>query len=85
MLPRKNGRMSTSTERMRRLRERRAAGLLPAEGQAPRDAADLLAPAVEESTGRSGDRARLAGPLPALRAVGHPYEFGGRDERLVRG
>jgi hypothetical protein len=41
--------VATSTERMRRLRERRAAGLLPADGQAPRDADDLLAPAVEET------------------------------------
>ena len=39
--------MSTSAERMRRLRERRAAALLPIDGQAPRNAADLLAPAVE--------------------------------------
>jgi hypothetical protein len=41
--------MGTSTERMRRLRERRAAGLLPIEGQAPRPADELLAPAVEET------------------------------------
>lgn len=41
--------MGTSTERMRRLRERRAAGLIPVDGQGPRDADELLAPAVEET------------------------------------
>jgi hypothetical protein len=41
--------MSTSTERMRRLRERRAAGLLPAEGEAPRPEDERLAPALEET------------------------------------
>lgn len=41
--------MSTSAERMRRLRERRAAALIPIEG-APLQAADeLLRPAVEET------------------------------------
>ena len=40
---------TTSAERMRALRARRAAGLTPAEGQAPRDAAELLSPAVEET------------------------------------
>lgn len=34
---------------MRRLRERRAAGLLPVEGQEPRPGDELLAPAVEET------------------------------------
>jgi hypothetical protein len=34
---------------MRRLRERRAAGLIPVEGPAPLALADQLAPAVEES------------------------------------
>jgi hypothetical protein len=34
---------------MRRMRERRAAGLLPVEGQAPRDPDELLLPAVEET------------------------------------
>jgi hypothetical protein len=41
--------MSTSTERMRRLRERRAAGLIPIDGPAPLPADDRLLPAVEES------------------------------------
>ena len=42
--------MSTSTERMRRLRERRAAGLQPPDdGPPPRDADDLVLPAVETS------------------------------------
>jgi hypothetical protein len=39
--------MSTSTERMRRLRERRAAGLLPIDGEPPRPPDELLVPAVE--------------------------------------
>jgi hypothetical protein len=34
---------------MRRLRERRAAALLPVDGQGPRDPAELLLPAVEET------------------------------------
>jgi hypothetical protein len=41
--------MSTSTERMRRLRERRAAGLIPVDGRPPLAEEDRLAPAVEES------------------------------------
>ena len=41
--------MSTSTERMRRLRERRAAALTPIDGDPPRPDDDLLLPAVEES------------------------------------
>jgi hypothetical protein len=41
--------MGTSTERMRRLRERRAAGLLPAEGEPPRPEDERLLPAVEET------------------------------------
>ena len=41
--------MSTSAERMRRLRARRAAGLNPAEGTTLRPAGELLAPAVEET------------------------------------
>jgi hypothetical protein len=41
--------MSTSTDRMRRLRERRAASLQPVEGDPPRPADDLLLPAVEET------------------------------------
>jgi hypothetical protein len=41
--------MSTSAERMRRLRERRAAGLIPIDGEPPRPADELLAPAVEET------------------------------------
>ena len=41
--------MSTSTERMRRLRERRAAALLPIDGQAPRPADELLSPAIAET------------------------------------
>ena len=45
----KIGPMSTSAERMRRLRERRAAGLLPVDGQAPRPPDELLAPAVGET------------------------------------
>jgi hypothetical protein len=44
-----NRRVSTSAERMRRLRERRAAGLLPADGEPPRPADELLAPAVAET------------------------------------
>jgi hypothetical protein len=43
--------MSTSTERMRRMRARRAAGLLPADGQPLRPADELLGPAVEETIG----------------------------------
>jgi hypothetical protein len=34
---------------MRRMRERRAAGLLPIDGQAPRNPDELLLPAVEET------------------------------------
>lgn len=41
--------MSTSTERMRRLRARRAALLEPVDGPPLRDADELLAPAVEET------------------------------------
>jgi hypothetical protein len=41
--------MSTSAERMRRLRERRAAALVPIGGQPPRPADELLGPAVEET------------------------------------
>lgn len=41
--------MSTSADRMRRLRERRAASLGPADGAGLRDAEDLLGPAVEET------------------------------------
>ena len=41
--------MSTSTERMRRLRERRAALIEPGPGAVLRDADELLAPAVEET------------------------------------
>lgn len=56
--------MSTSAERMRRMRARRAAGLLPPEG-APvlRDADDLLLPAVEatvEALGLGGTDAAAA-------------------------
>lgn len=39
--------MSTSAERMRRLRARQVAGLAPAPDRTPRDPADLLTPAVE--------------------------------------
>jgi hypothetical protein len=46
--------MSTSTERMRRLRERRAAALVPIDGQAPRPADELLLPAVNESLNAAG-------------------------------
>jgi hypothetical protein len=41
--------MTTSTERMRRLRERRAAALIPVDGPPPLAEEDRLAPAVEES------------------------------------
>jgi hypothetical protein len=46
-LARKFARMSTSTERMRRLRERRAVALLPVDGAPLRSSDELLAPAVE--------------------------------------
>ncbi len=39
--------MSTSTERMRRLRERKAAALAPVDGPSPLPADEQLAPAVE--------------------------------------
>ena len=42
-----NGCMSTSTERMRRLRERKAAALAPVDGPSPLPADEQLAPAVE--------------------------------------
>lgn len=42
-----SGVMSTSAERMRRLRERRAAGLAPAADRVTGDPDDLLVPAVE--------------------------------------
>ncbi len=51
---------------MRRMRERRAAGLLPVDGQAPRDPDELLLPAVEETlsalqlTGQDTAAAQLA-------------------------
>jgi len=41
--------MSTSTERMRRMRERRAASIEAADPPALRDADDLLVPAVHET------------------------------------
>lgn len=41
--------MSTSAERMRRLRERRTAALIPVDGPTPLPEADQLAPAVEEA------------------------------------
>ncbi len=40
---------SSSTERMRALRARRAASLLPADGQAARDTNELLLPSVDEA------------------------------------
>jgi hypothetical protein len=49
MLTRKISPVSTSTERMRRLRERRAAGLLPVDGEPPRPEDERLLPAVEET------------------------------------
>jgi hypothetical protein len=36
---------------MRRLRQRRAAGLAPADGREPRDPDELIAPAIEETIG----------------------------------
>lgn len=45
----KLGLVSTSAERMRRLRARQAEGLEPAGGRGLRDAAELLSPAVEET------------------------------------
>lgn len=47
--------MSTSAERMRRMRARRAAGLLPPEdGPVLRDADDLLAPTMETTLAALG-------------------------------
>jgi hypothetical protein len=53
-LLRNNARMATSTERMRRLRERRAAGLIPVDGPLPLAEEDRLVPAVEESVAALG-------------------------------
>ena len=44
-----NRRVSTSTERMRRPRERRAAALVPIDGEPPHPGDEGLLPAVEES------------------------------------
>lgn len=58
--------MSTSTERMRALRARRAAAIEPDPSAPLRDADDLLGPAVEETlaaldlAGRDGAAAQLA-------------------------
>lgn len=41
--------MSTSTERMRALRARRAAAIEPAGGRGPRSADELLGPSVEQT------------------------------------
>jgi hypothetical protein len=43
--------MSTSTERMRRLRERRASALIPVDGPSPLPEDEQLAPAVAETIG----------------------------------
>ena len=54
--------MSTSAERMRRLRERRASALIPVDGPSPLPEADPLAPAVEEALEalKLGERDQLA-------------------------
>jgi hypothetical protein len=58
--------MSTSAERMRALRARRVAALIPVDGPSPLPEADQLAPAVEETiealklTGRDAAAAQLA-------------------------
>lgn len=61
--------MSTSTERMRALRERRAAALAPVPGAAPRDPGELLLPAVEQS-------------IEALR-LGEPYQAAAQLARML--
>jgi hypothetical protein len=50
-LGRHNRHMSTSAERMRRLRERRASALIPVDGPCPLPEADQLTPAIEETLG----------------------------------
>lgn len=47
--------MSTSTERMRALRARRAAALLPVDGPPPLPEQDRLLPAVDEALGALDD------------------------------
>jgi hypothetical protein len=63
--------MATSTERMRRLRERQRAGLEPAEVPPLRDADELLAPAVEETLAalKLGDRDAGAAQMARLYAA----------------
>jgi hypothetical protein len=58
-------RMGSSTERMRRLRERRAAALMPVDGPGPQDADTLLVPAVEQTLQalQLGERGAAAGAL----------------------
>jgi hypothetical protein len=41
--------VATSTERVRRMRERQRASLEPAPGEVPRDPSELIAPFVEET------------------------------------
>jgi hypothetical protein len=57
--------MSTSAERMRRLRERKTAGLEPVPDAAPRDPETLLLPAVEMTIAALGlgDRGAAVGAL----------------------
>ena len=67
--------MSTSAERMRRLRERRTVALIPVDGPSPLPEDEQLAPAVEESLGalklRPEDAARPSWPgLTPWRSTG---------------
>jgi hypothetical protein len=63
--------MSTSTQRMRRLRERRAAGLLPPAGEpVVRDADELLGPSIEESLAALGLDGAGAGAAQLARSYG---------------
>ena len=57
--------MSTSAERMRRLRERQASALIPVDGPCPLPVADQLAPAIEETLGalQLGERDAAAAQL----------------------
>lgn len=71
--------MSTSAERMRRLRERRAALLEPVDGPPLRAADELLAPAVEETLSALGLAPRFAAAAQLARQYAAAID-GARDE-----
>jgi hypothetical protein len=69
---------------MRRLRERRAAGLVPVDGPPPGDVAVLLAPAVEETIGALGLGERDAAVAQLARVTAGLIDRAGNPAAALR-